>query len=399
MPEADFNKVVDEFIEEQNKHIGEIVIPRVGAHPRQPEAGTFGHIFHEYITTDTIRHYADAMGDKNPLFRSEDYAKGTVWGGIIAPPTFTDCIGASWAAVGRGFKRGEQKFRAPGEPSGAKRQFFQVIRPGDKFRIVDKYLGINERKSKQERPYRLLIDTWKRTYLNQRDETVAIVDCYQAILAFPKDAPPAGPMYSGGTRKRRKLTDKERDAIYRGYEELKIRGSEVLWWEDVTVGEELKPLTVAPATTWDVAAFFASVAGECLGFDLLWEQLSMDRGSLTPDPETNFYRCGGEGHFADGLGLSVGATGGYAVPPGGLIDGLIGRTICNWMGDYGFLKMINTQFRGVPIQGEVWRIKGQVTGKSTDGDEHLVDLTLCCENLEGMSIVPATATVRLPSRT
>ena len=36
---------------------------------------------------DGIRHWAQGIGDRNPLWTDEDYARGTRWGGIIAPPT------------------------------------------------------------------------------------------------------------------------------------------------------------------------------------------------------------------------------------------------------------------------------------------------------------------------
>src|SRR6202034_3438025 len=35
---------------------------------------------------DAFRHVAEAYGDDNPLWSDEDYAAGTVWDGIIAPP-------------------------------------------------------------------------------------------------------------------------------------------------------------------------------------------------------------------------------------------------------------------------------------------------------------------------
>lgn len=91
-------------------------------------------------------------------------------------------------------------------------------------------------------------------------------------------------------------------------------------------------------------------------------------------------------------------TGGYAVAPGPQIDGLICRMTCNWMGDHGFLKILDTQYRSVPILGDVFCSKGKVTNKSVEGDEHLVDLELYCENMDGVVLVPATARVRLPSR-
>jgi acyl dehydratase len=36
-----------------------------------------------------IRKFADAIGDPNPLFRDEEYAKSTRFGAVIAPPTFS----------------------------------------------------------------------------------------------------------------------------------------------------------------------------------------------------------------------------------------------------------------------------------------------------------------------
>ena len=157
-----------------------------------------------------IRHYAEAMGNRNLLFHSTDYAKGTIWGGIIAPPTFTDCIAPSWGTVGpRGTKRSELKFRIGGEPAGPKRQWFQVIRPGDRFRVIDRYIGLVERKSRQPRPYRLLIDTWLRTLMNQRDETVATVeeakkhltqDQRRALFGEVGESGRAGQIQSNGTK-------------------------------------------------------------------------------------------------------------------------------------------------------------------------------------------------------
>jgi acyl dehydratase len=39
-------------------------------------------------TRDGIRHYAHGIGDDNPLWCDPEYAKGTAWGDVIAPPSF-----------------------------------------------------------------------------------------------------------------------------------------------------------------------------------------------------------------------------------------------------------------------------------------------------------------------
>ena len=85
------DKVFDDWMARNNKRIGEILIPLVGEYPPTLE-NFYGSVMNEWVTTDLIRHYVDAMGDRNPLWRSEDYAKKTRWGGIIGPPTFTDSI-------------------------------------------------------------------------------------------------------------------------------------------------------------------------------------------------------------------------------------------------------------------------------------------------------------------
>ncbi|MFH1485193.1 MAG: MaoC family dehydratase N-terminal domain-containing protein [Chloroflexota bacterium] len=52
--------------------------------------------WNEYATLDAIWHFAEAMGDDNPLWRDLDYAAKTRWGTIIAPPTYLhSCCSAS----------------------------------------------------------------------------------------------------------------------------------------------------------------------------------------------------------------------------------------------------------------------------------------------------------------
>ena len=40
------------------------------------------------VSKRDIQRFAQAIGDPNPLYVDEDYAKKTKWGGIIAPPLF-----------------------------------------------------------------------------------------------------------------------------------------------------------------------------------------------------------------------------------------------------------------------------------------------------------------------
>jgi len=42
----------------------------------------------EVVDISSIRRYAQAISDLNPLYLDEEYAKKSEYGGIIAPPTF-----------------------------------------------------------------------------------------------------------------------------------------------------------------------------------------------------------------------------------------------------------------------------------------------------------------------
>ena len=40
------------------------------------------------VERGAIKRFAEAVGDPNPLYFDEEYAKGTRYGGIVAPPGF-----------------------------------------------------------------------------------------------------------------------------------------------------------------------------------------------------------------------------------------------------------------------------------------------------------------------
>ncbi len=44
--------------------------------------------FNTEVTRDGLRHFVNGAGDFNPLYRDDDYAKKTKYGGIIAPATY-----------------------------------------------------------------------------------------------------------------------------------------------------------------------------------------------------------------------------------------------------------------------------------------------------------------------
>jgi hypothetical protein len=194
------------------------------------------------------------------------------------------------------------------------------------------------------------------------------------------------------------LSDEERDAIYRGYDEEKRRGADTLFWEDVTVGDESEPLVVGPISTYDTAATYTAVAGHAVGFATQWDRIRLCFDYAWLDPEVNAWKCGGECHLHDGHGHTTGYSRGQAFAFKCTMYGVRCHAICNWMGDDAFLRKMNHRVRDIVFLGEVLKTTIRVTKKYIENNEHLVDVEVNTENLDGDPLMDGSATVRLLSR-
>jgi len=128
------------------------------------------------IDEGSIKFFAESISDPNPLYHDQEYAKQTLYKGIIAPPTF---LGGSTTL--RNVKAGDDCVVSPislplagpsrGVNGGDEFEFYVPIRPGDTLVSTAKLVDIVE---KTGRSGPLLFLTTERTYTNQRGE-VAVV--------------------------------------------------------------------------------------------------------------------------------------------------------------------------------------------------------------------------------
>ncbi|HOG47232.1 MAG TPA: MaoC family dehydratase N-terminal domain-containing protein [Anaerolineae bacterium] len=396
----EFNQEIDEWAASRNALIGDTAFPDgVGNLPNPwgppREKGTNSHyaLFNELVTKDLIRHYCDAIGDKNPLYRWDEYARNTRYGGIIAPNGILYCIGEAGAGMGKvapGFGRSLA--------GGSTWTWYKVIRPGDTFHVMGTDMGVTEKRSHRQVPYRLFISMYRTTYLNQRDEIVATRDRTRVnIVAESRQKTESAFKY----RERYRYTQEELDRIHQGYydEDLNRRGAETRFWEDVVEGEEIFPVVAGPLTVLDSHCMMGAM-GQQSAFGINWDMLRdhiADHGWI--DPETNAPRWRAEGHLTDACGRATGLKmGGYGYH--GQSEALMQKAIQNWMGDDGWLMVQSCKTRRPNWHGDTTWVKGKVTKKYTSEDgQFLVELELHCENQLGEVHQESTATVILPSRT
>ncbi len=119
-----------------------------------------------------IRKFAQAIEDPNPLWRDEEYAKKTRYGGIIAPPLFL----TSLQPTGVNNYATQEKLvdlAGPGKTAilgGTEYEWFQPVRPGDRITTTAEVVNVREREGKMGR---MLILIYEMTFTNQKGEVVA----------------------------------------------------------------------------------------------------------------------------------------------------------------------------------------------------------------------------------
>ncbi|MHB1420297.1 MAG: MaoC family dehydratase N-terminal domain-containing protein [Bacillota bacterium] len=99
--------------------------------------GLVGEPFTEEVEKGAIRKFAEAVGDPNPIYRDEEYAKTTVHGAIIAPPSFPTTFRAPMPGVnlwGMKILHGAQEY-----------SYVRPIKAGDKITVQTRISDVYEK--------------------------------------------------------------------------------------------------------------------------------------------------------------------------------------------------------------------------------------------------------------
>ena len=131
-------------------------------------------VYHRVATKDLILSNANGLGDNNPLWRNENYARNTRWGGIIAHPLFPFAICPPIATVSFNIPPGYG--RTFNITVGTKWEFYKPIHVGDTFKIRAAISpAFEDVTSIDGTGPRLFLVYYYRKYINQNDEVVCKV--------------------------------------------------------------------------------------------------------------------------------------------------------------------------------------------------------------------------------
>jgi len=384
-----------------------------------------------------MKKYANNFDPWNPLYNDEEYAKKTRYGSIIAVPFFKEA-GAMFPSMGN--LKGLGNFGPAND--GGDIEFFLPIRPGDTFTMKSgkqTFTDITPKEGSTTRGFSLV---GSGSLYNQKGEMVITGTMYgrntfsqgeSSGRGFGGGAPPgssaggaqqgaggpqgaAGPSGAPGggmPSTRHTYTDADWALIKKIWKEEKIRGSEILYWEDVKVGDEPPWVTTGPTTITEMVRRF----GDQMENTPLMREIieNPDRYAGLSRDQYNIPHVMEEIHWGD-----MGRTGG--TPSFYMAYGLkttLARVVTNYIGDDGWLRKLswrNGSLATDEIISQVPYLKGKnVTGHGqvsdcligkayvtkkyiADDGTHRIDLVVWDETIDGLICQSAIATVILVSK-
>jgi acyl dehydratase len=341
--------------------------------------------FNDLASKTAIRNYVNGIGDFNPLYRDEDYAKETRYGHLIAPPNWLYSVFPTWVSVGL---PGVHGFH-----SGNDWEFYKPIFAGDTITPECIFKGYEEKKS--EFAGRTIILREEARYYNQQGGLVAKAGTW-SIRAERNRAREKG-KYSQ-IQLPYPYTDEEIKKVEEDVLAEEIRGSKVRYWEDVGVGDELKPVVKGIFGLTDMVAYCVGAAPIQLaahGVQLRLYQKHPDWGFR--DPTTNALEPIYSVHFNKVAANNAGLPFPYDV--GAQRNGWLICLLTNWMGDEGWLKKNYAEYRRfVYLSDTVW-FTGKIVKKYIDKDgDYCVEIETHGMNQRGEDTIPGRSVVVLPSR-
>jgi acyl dehydratase len=342
-------------------------------------------------TPDAIRHFVWGIGDDNPLWTDEEYAGGTRWGGVIAPPCFLYAVDSTIVAP-----------KLPGVQwiyAGTDWTWWDVVRCGDDLDSSAALTAVEE-KSGRTFPHWVLQEG-EVSYFTPEGRQIALArsSCARTPRGEQLEANRATQPEKPPERIEPRYTPEELLAIEEAVLSEAPRGAEKLWWEDVAVGDELPDVVKGPLSIVDIVAWYAATQGAepyggAHGRALRYRRRHQD---WHVNPETGAADAAGRGHLEARTGNDVGMGGAYDVGPQRI--SWSGQMLTNWMGDDGFLHRLSVVLHRPNLVGDTIWWRGAVTGKIERAGTGFVEIDIKAANQSGKNTASGKAVVALPSRT
>ena len=338
--------------------------------------------FVETANPDAIRHWAEGIGDRNPLWTDPAYAARTRWGGLVAPPTMV-------LAMDRNIVRARGFSGVHGWHMRTDFDWSDVIHVGSSLDGETVVESITEVESRYAGG--IAYDQVVRTELTDAKTSQHVCTTRSFIRRFEREAGERAKKYQ---RTKQSYSDEELAAIDRAYIAERARGAEPRYAKDVRVGESLPTLVRGPLTITDCVAFVMGWGGAYIyAHGRAWD-FEREHPGVFPKNESNIPDSPERTHWSDAFAQAIGAPAAFDYGPQRIA--WCGTFLTNWMGDDGELRHLSVSLVKPNYHGDTVRIDGTVAAiDPATGD---VTIDLVGKNQLDETVVEGRGRVRLPSR-
>jgi acyl dehydratase len=332
---------------------------------------------------DNIRHYAIGLGDMNPLWTDIAYGRRSMYGVNLAPPTFLNSVYDS-AII-------------PGMPGlgalriGSEWTFHETVRLGDQLDATAEVASA-ELVPTRDGSHRILQTGLTRYYRsNPGCGPVLIAELRNRSLRVSARGRGKGSL-DIAPRKVYEYSEDELAAIADQVRDVKVRGAEARYWEDISVGDSVGTVVKGPYSRMAMHCYYAGAAGSAnyVAHDLWWKyrELAATEPERLPTnalPPEYFAGTGvtSLGHHDSRVAERMGMPGAY--DNGNQRTGMVANLLSNWMGDAGFLAYLDVNITRPVIEGDTLWISGTVTQKATAAPTDDVRIKVARERVEEVS--------------
>jgi len=367
-------RITDEMIEEMRSKIGlKLRIEH--------------SMFNEEATRLAILKFADGIGDTNPLWRDVEYARKTGYGTLVAPPSWVFSVFSGvqfgWRGLG-GFHNATEV------------EFYKPILLNDKITPECIFTGFEGPKPSKFAG-RMVVDWYENRYCNQRNELVAKAR-WSVVRVERAKAREKGKYRH--IQLPHPWTEEELKKIEEEVLSEEVRGSNIPYWEDLEIGQELKPVVKGPLGLTDEIAFLCGGGApipRLAAHGTALHQYRRHPAWAFRDPSTYALEPIFAVHYnkeaAKAMGLPMQYDVGFQRHCWQI------HLLTNWMGDEGWLKRSYAEYRQFVYHSDVVWVTGKISGKFIDEeDERCVKIETRATNQRGEEVMPGYAVVALPSR-
>ena len=340
-----------------------------------------------------IKCLSRAIGDFNPLFFEEEYARKTRFGRLVVPPSIVleeeQLDPERESLVG---------CRAVLKSAGA--EWYIPILEGDALVGKSCVRDVQEGTGSPDAG-RVVSQDIETLVSNHRGEKVAIVktswDCYERGSAVELGVFDSRVPAMWNSDQIESIHQEYRGEETRGV----IRGGEPRKWDGVEVGERIPYILKGPTTTTKRVSLIILSGftfqetyewyhghGEAFEQVEKWPGLFFDNEFGAPEPVKGMEWS----HVRSQLFLGV--PGAKEVNSERLH--WTTQMLTNWQGDDGFLKRLDLKFPTINMMGDITRCYGKVIGKRIEAGKNVVDIEVWNVNQVGDTVTTGSAEVVLP---